>query len=155
MRANEGGALADALMGVGNNDPRSIEELEQSMEGRGVERIQKGANLYTGFDLPSYVAQAFKAARTDLIITSDAVIGEYGTTLTFSQRNVPLNTDETLFKLLPVLAKPIVQKIVDASILNIDTATEIDKKQVTSPSHILFHRDCSADPGSRFFLVHA
>ena len=127
-RANEGGALADMLMGAGN-DPRSIQELEETLQSRSVERPQKRANLYTGFNLESYVAAAFKIAKADLVITSDAVIGEYGTTLTFSQRNVPLNTDETLFKLLPVLAGPIVQKIVNGAILNVDTATVLNPQQ--------------------------
>ncbi len=127
--ATEGGAFADVLLGVGN-DPSTIENLEENLESRGVERpLQKRANLFTGFDLPSYVAAAFKVAKADLVITSDAVIGDYGTTLTFSQMGVPLNTDATLFMLLPILAKPIVQKIVDASILNVDRATVLNPQQ--------------------------
>ncbi|MCO5588347.1 hypothetical protein L7F22_042302 [Adiantum nelumboides] len=85
--------------------------------------MKKRDNLYTGFNLETYVGKAFSVAKADLQIVSDATIGDYGTTLTFSQSQVPLGTDQTLFKLLPVLAKPIVQRIVDGAILNIDRVT--------------------------------
>ncbi|PWN24968.1 hypothetical protein BDZ90DRAFT_262821 [Jaminaea rosea] len=85
--------------------------------------LTKRDNLYTGFNLPSYVDRAFGVATLNLEIVSDARIGEYDTTLTFSQTEVPLGTDESLNKLLPVLASPIVQKIVDNAVLNIDRVT--------------------------------
>ncbi|PWZ00897.1 hypothetical protein BCV70DRAFT_84414 [Testicularia cyperi] len=91
--------------------------------------LQKRANLYTGFDLPTYIGRAFGSATANLEIVSDATIGDYSTTLTFAQENVPLGTDVTLNKLLPVLAAPIVQKIVDNSILNIDRVTILNPQQ--------------------------
>lgn len=45
------------------------------------------------------------------------MIGEYQTTLNYTQLSVPITTDSTLNYLLPVLAKPIVQKIVSASVI--------------------------------------
>ena len=44
-------------------------------------------------------------------------VGDYKTTLRYTQLNVPTKTDETLNLLLPILAKPIVQKIVSGSVL--------------------------------------
>lgn len=137
-------AMAQQLMGVGSNQgvfadvPEGFEGDEEEGEGEdGPGFVKRGkviapahdsefgkrANLYSGFDLTRYVGQAFSVAEADLTIVSDATIGEYGTTLTFSQQNVPLGTDETLFKLLPPLALPIVQRIVDVAVLNIDRVT--------------------------------
>lgn len=133
--------MSQMLMGVGGNpgmlvdvdDITSDDFSESESDGiakraqplvyDGASRLTKRDNLYTGFDLTTYVGRAFSVATADLTIVSDAVIGEYGTTLTFSQNDVPLGTDATLFKLLPVLALPIVQRIVDGSILNIDRVT--------------------------------
>lgn len=124
---NEGAQL---LMGVGSNPGALAEAIEESAEDHhsniALRNVVQKRNLYDGFDLPSYIARAFSVAEADLEITSDVTIGEYGSTLTFSQANVPLGTDETLFKLLPPLALPIVQKIVDQSILNIDRVTLMD-----------------------------
>lgn len=45
------------------------------------------------------------------------LVGDYATTIEFSQDGLPTATDESLNLLLPILAKPIVQKIVTGSIL--------------------------------------
>ncbi|MCO5589830.1 hypothetical protein L7F22_043799 [Adiantum nelumboides] len=132
--------MAQMLMGVGSNPgiygdhEVSFErdsELEEQTDGLAKRAhplvydftMQKRDNLYTGFDLTTYVAKAFAVATADLTIVSDVVIGDYGTTLTFTQNDVPLGTDVTLFKLLPILALPIVQRIVDGAVLNVDRVT--------------------------------
>lgn len=138
--------LAQRLMGIGANagvldglydDGDDDSEAGDDVETDGMAlragtldyaHITKRANMYTGFNLGTYVQRAFSVARTDLTIVSDAVIGDYGTTLTFSQNNVPLGTDDTLLKLLPPLALPIVQRIVDGAILNIDRVTITDPR---------------------------
>ncbi|UZJ55969.1 hypothetical protein CBS101457_005289 [Exobasidium rhododendri] len=141
----EDNVMAQRLMGVGANagvladlydseEEREGDEDVQSdgfakrAEGLVYANVNKRDNLYTGFDLGTYVLQAFASATADLVITSDAIIGSYGTTLTFSQNNVPLGTDDTLLMLLPPVALPIVQKIVDGSILNIDRVTITDPR---------------------------
>ncbi|CEH17102.1 Protein of unknown function DUF3712 [Ceraceosorus bombacis] len=124
--ANPGPALSEL-----NEDEGYAEEFNGEETGSVAKRalplpqagMAKRDNLYTGFNLANYVLDAFRTATADLTIVSDATIGDYGTTLTFSQNNVPLGVDDTLLKLLPVLAGPIVQKIVDGSILNIDRVT--------------------------------
>lgn len=47
-------------------------------------------------------------------------IDDFTTNLAYAQQAVPAHTDSTLTLLLPVLARPVVQKIVDAAILNLD-----------------------------------
>lgn len=59
------------------------------------------------------------------------VLGEYTTTLDYTQTDVPVKTDSSLNMLLPILAQPIVQTIVDGSNLGISTVT-ITKPQQTS-----------------------
>lgn len=126
--------LAHAMMdGVNNVETlANVADWAERDEPQGVEEagtLKKRANLYTGFDLPSYIDRAFKSATANLEIVSEANIGDYSTTLTFAQENVPLGTDVTLNKLLPVLAGPIVQKIVDGAILNIDRVTILNPQQ--------------------------
>ena len=55
--------------------------------------------------------------------------GEYPTTLTYSQSDVEIKTDDSLNLLLPILAQPIVQKIVTGSVLGIETVLIKDVQQ--------------------------
>ncbi|KAM0789126.1 hypothetical protein ACM66B_003180 [Microbotryomycetes sp. NB124-2] len=89
-------------------------------------------NIYTGFDLPSFVLQAFSRLEVIVDLIAQVGLGEYVTSLTYSQPNVPVYTDSTLTLLLPVLAQPIVQKIVDQSILSVDTVL------ISNPSNAAF-----------------
>ncbi|KAE8213110.1 hypothetical protein CF327_g3310 [Tilletia walkeri] len=123
----EDSELAGMLMDVRSN-PGALPELFDVSE-REVNSFAKRANLYTGFSLPAYIDRAFEFATTNIEIQADVRIGEYETQLAFSQLDVPLNTDATLNKLLPVLAQPIVQKIVDGAILGLDTITILDPQQ--------------------------
>ncbi|GJN94719.1 hypothetical protein Rhopal_007810-T1 [Rhodotorula paludigena] len=66
-------------------------------------------NIYTGFDLPSYVLQAFSGLEVNIDLLSAVRIGEYTTSLAYQQTGVPAYTDSTL------------TKIVDEAILSIDT----------------------------------
>ncbi|TDL25981.1 hypothetical protein BD410DRAFT_895443 [Rickenella mellea] len=83
--------------------------------------VQRRANMFTGFDLPTYVQKAFKGLRSDVSLTSAVTIGDYSTTLDYTQLAVPVVTDDSLNLLLPILAQPIVQKLVSASTLGIST----------------------------------
>ncbi|KEI38214.1 uncharacterized protein L969DRAFT_517877 [Mixia osmundae IAM 14324] len=89
---------------------------------RAQHRLHK-RNLYTGFDLPTYVDTAFKQLTVNVALVSVVSIGQFTTDLTYSQADVPVVTDQTLNLLLPVLALPIVQKIVDGAVLAVDTVT--------------------------------
>lgn len=90
---------------------------------------EKRDNIYTGFELPPFIHEAFKYLRSDVELTAGVTIGEYATHLTYSQNSVPTDTDDSLDYLLPILARPIVEKIVDGSILGIDFVIITDPKE--------------------------
>lgn len=58
---------------------------------------------------------AFKELKSDVELTTDVTMGDYKTTLKYTQPGVPTKTDESLNLILPVLAQPIVQKVVSGS----------------------------------------
>ncbi|THV03542.1 hypothetical protein K435DRAFT_962414 [Dendrothele bispora CBS 962.96] len=89
----------------------------------------KRDNLFTGFDLPSFVQKAFTQLKSDVELTAEVEIGVYTTTLKYSQNSLPTKTDETLNLILPVLAHPIVQKIVGGSNLGISQVLITDPQQ--------------------------
>ncbi|KAH9961311.1 hypothetical protein BC827DRAFT_1260505 [Russula dissimulans] len=82
---------------------------------------KKRGNIYTGFNLPNFVDIAFKQLHSDVQLEADIQIGDYKTKLHYTQSAVPTKTDETLNLLLPILARPIVQKIVSGSALGINS----------------------------------
>lgn len=92
---------------------------------------KRDTNKYTGFNIANFVDQAFAQATTDLSMISSTQIGDYTADLTFVQTNVPLKTDASLNLLLPVLAKPIVQKIVDAAVLELNRVTIINPQAMS------------------------
>ncbi|CAD6973942.1 unnamed protein product [Tilletia controversa] len=120
--------LAHMLMDVRGN-PGILSELEEERDEPEDADLQKRANLFTGFDLPSYVQKAFSVATANVQVDASVLVGEYPTNLTITQQDVPLNTDATLNKLLPVLAGPIVQKLVDQAVLSIDTVIINDPQE--------------------------
>ncbi|RPD52194.1 hypothetical protein L227DRAFT_623401, partial [Lentinus tigrinus ALCF2SS1-6] len=93
------------------------------------EDVTKRDNLFTGFDLPSYVDKAFTKLTSDVELTAGVNIGEYATTLSYTQPDVEIKTDKSLNLLLPILAQPIVQKIVDGSVLGIEMVLIKDIKE--------------------------
>ncbi|KAF7301181.1 hypothetical protein MIND_00682600 [Mycena indigotica] len=83
--------------------------------------FSRDTNVFTGFNLPNFVQAAFKKLQSDVELTAGVNIGDYATSLTYSQTGLPTNTDDTLNLILPVLAQPIVQKLVGGSKLGLDT----------------------------------
>lgn len=73
--------------------------------------------MCSGFNLVTFVDSAFKGLASDVELNTVVTIGEYETNLQYTQKAVPTKTDDTLNLILPILAQPIVQKIVDGSIL--------------------------------------
>ncbi|KIK68835.1 hypothetical protein GYMLUDRAFT_34828 [Collybiopsis luxurians FD-317 M1] len=78
------------------------------------------ASLYQNFSLPDFVQTAFKQLKSDVNLTAGVRIGEYNAVLNYVQSSLPTQTDSSLNLILPILAKPIVQKIVGGSNLGID-----------------------------------
>jgi len=88
------------------------------------------------FNLPNYVLTAFAGLVVDVDLLTVLHIGDFTTDLAYAQQNVPAHTDSSLTLLLPILARPIVQKIVDAASLGIDTVmitNPTDTGKLSSP----------------------
>ncbi|KAJ7209536.1 hypothetical protein GGX14DRAFT_451849 [Mycena pura] len=94
-------------------------------------RARRDTNIFTGFNLPNFVNTAFKKLQSDVELTAGVTIGDYATSLTYAQTGLPTKTDSSLDLILPILAQPIVQKIVGSSLLRLDTVL-IQKPQQTS-----------------------
>jgi hypothetical protein len=134
----EDNILAHKLMGWGGDAMFDELDEDEDAESDGIAKrgqplsysasLQKRKNLYTGFQLPPYVLKCFVGAKANLDVSSNAQIGNYSTTLSFSQNDVALGTDKSILNLLPQVALPIVQKIVDQSILSIDQVTLTEPK---------------------------
>ncbi|KAF8891683.1 hypothetical protein BD779DRAFT_1661547 [Infundibulicybe gibba] len=90
---------------------------------------QHQASAFRGFDLPSFVQSAFKKLQSDVELSTDVTIGDYKTTIQYTQTGVPTATDDSLNFILPVLAQPIVQKIITGSALGIDTVLIMNPQQ--------------------------
>lgn len=96
------------------------------------------SDLRSGFNLPNFVQAAFKKLQSDVQLSADVTIGihphflvffaskssegDYQTTLQYTQTAVPTATDNSLDLILPVLAQPIVQKLVGGSLLRYATS---------------------------------
>jgi hypothetical protein len=141
--ANLGTTQFDGIVALGGYQYLPIVNTTATEKSGTAKRdsLDKRANIYTfvfpknesisyifnasvvcsGFNLPSFVDAAFKILRADISLTSSVNIGQYSTTLTYSQKQVSVQTDSTLNYLLPVLARPIVQKIVDGAVLGLST----------------------------------
>ncbi|WFC96531.1 hypothetical protein MBRA1_003192 [Malassezia brasiliensis] len=116
---------------------RSIDEAQLAAEASEHTLMKRKTNMYTGFNLPNFVDKAFSVASANLEIVSESRIGDYQTPITFSQQNVPMKTDDSLNLLLPVLAKPIVQKIIDGSNLVISRVTILNPAQNNFRVHLV------------------
>ncbi|KAA1471743.1 hypothetical protein DENSPDRAFT_133322 [Dentipellis sp. KUC8613] len=88
-------------------------------------------NIYTGFNLPNFVDTAFKKLTSDVDLDAGFSVGDYSTTLQYTQKGLPTKTDESLNLILPVLAKPIVQKIVSASALGVSQVIITNPQQTS------------------------
>ncbi|KAG1762129.1 hypothetical protein EDD22DRAFT_1029175 [Suillus occidentalis] len=67
-----------------------------------VPQQQRRSNIYTGFNLPDFADEAFKQLRSDIQLSSQLMIGDYATTLTYTQTDVPISTDSSLNLILPI-----------------------------------------------------
>lgn len=86
-------------------------------------------NLFTAFNLPAFVRTAFEQLKSDVELTAGVLIGSYATTLTYTQPGVPIATDDTLGYLLPVLARPVVQQVMDLATLQLESVLISDVEE--------------------------
>jgi hypothetical protein len=89
--------------------------------------VRRGA--FDGFDLVSYTDQAFQKLTADISIISAVNVGQYPTSLAFSQSGIPVATDASLHLLLPIIATPIVQKLVGGAVLQVSSVIISDAAQ--------------------------
>ncbi|KAI9005448.1 hypothetical protein CLU79DRAFT_841094 [Phycomyces nitens] len=73
------------------------------------------------FNLSSFVMEAMKNLDVDIQLDSIVEMGQYSTSLAFSQTSVHTIVDETIGILIPIVGQPIVQQIVDGSVLGFDS----------------------------------
>ncbi|KAJ6593726.1 hypothetical protein B0H19DRAFT_32612 [Mycena capillaripes] len=125
-------APLDSIVDLGGITYLPAAATSSSPVKRGVRRD----NLFTGFDLPTFVQTAFKKLQSDVELTAGVTIGDYQTSLTYTQSGLPTKTDNSLDMILPVLAQPIVQKIVGGSLLGLDTVLITDAKQGSFTSQL-------------------
>ena len=148
--AGESTKQLDGILSVGGytptkgtdaNSPKSKRDMpEESEEDYALESVapvaatngsvhtlsKRRQNIFTNFNLPDYVNKAFNNAKMDLVVQPELTVGSYSTTLTFPQQNVALKTDQSLDILLPMLARPLVQKIVDGAVLAVQSVVIIN-----------------------------
>ncbi|KAI8875227.1 hypothetical protein K501DRAFT_203069, partial [Backusella circina FSU 941] len=101
----------DALFGLGG------------LNVEGQEDVTATASLFTNFNISEYTLEAMKALKVDLSLTSGITIGQYSTDLSFSQSDVSVSADDSVLLLIPIVGQPIVQQIVDGSVLAFDSVT--------------------------------
>ncbi|GAA5805058.1 hypothetical protein HPULCUR_010571 [Helicostylum pulchrum] len=103
-------------------DTRPIDALFAmgGFQVEGSESVAPDASLFENFNISSFLMDAMKDLKVDLTLASDLTIGQYVNTLTFSQASVQIATDSSVTGLIPVVGQPIVQQIVDASILEFE-----------------------------------
>lgn len=106
-----------------NLDTRPIDALF-TMGGfniEGQESITGDSNLFKGFNISTFVMEAMKSLKVDLSLASDLTIGQYVNVLSFAQAGVQTATDNTVTGLIPIVGQPIVQQIVDGSVLGFES----------------------------------
>ncbi|KAJ7497141.1 hypothetical protein FB451DRAFT_1457944 [Mycena latifolia] len=112
-------APLDSIVDLGGITYLPAAATSSSPIKRGVERRD---NLFTQ-------VTAFKKLQSDVELTAGVTIGDYQTSLKYTQNSLPTKTDSSLDLILPVLAQPIVQRIVGGSLLGLDTVLIKDPQQ--------------------------
>ncbi|EPB90640.1 hypothetical protein HMPREF1544_02550 [Mucor circinelloides 1006PhL] len=87
----------------------------------GQEDVGTDSSLFKGFDVSKFTLDAMKALKVDLSLSSTITIGQYVNDLAFSQANVAVAADNSVTKLIPIVGQPIVQQVVDGSVLGFET----------------------------------
>ncbi|KAL1743139.1 hypothetical protein HDZ31DRAFT_83635 [Schizophyllum fasciatum] len=124
VQSGQGTSQLDGIVALGGYEYLFTTDNSSNSNGQ-----DKRDNIYTGFELPPFVQKAFKELHSDVQLTAGVTIGEYETHLTYSQESLPTKTDDSLDYLLPILARPIVEKIVMGAELGIETVVITDPKE--------------------------
>ncbi|KAI8872894.1 hypothetical protein GQ42DRAFT_118751 [Ramicandelaber brevisporus] len=82
----------------------------------------KRTSEFDSFDMNAFLKQALRALFGDLSVTADVIIGTYKTKLEFVQTSVPLKTGESMTRLVPIIARPLVSKLLSKAVMGLDSA---------------------------------
>lgn len=108
VQANMDTRALDGLLGMGGFDIEGQEDVGQD------------PSVFESFNVSDFVMNAMKALKVDLSLSSSTAIGQYVNDLAFSQASVAIATDSSVTALIPIVGQPIVQQIVDGSVLAFD-----------------------------------
>ncbi|KAI0354382.1 hypothetical protein OH77DRAFT_1404952 [Trametes cingulata] len=124
-QAGLGTEQLDAIVALGGYHYLDVDGQSK----REVKLAERADNGSLGFNLPNYVDQAFTKLESNVELSAGVMIGDYATTLQYTQADVETKTDKSLNLILPILAQPIVQKIVSGSVLGIETVVIKDVQE--------------------------
>lgn len=106
-----------------NLDTRPIDAMFTmgGFEIDGQEQLEADPALFEGWDVSKFVMDAMKVLKIDLSLSSTLDIGQYTNDLAFSQAAVAVTTDKSVTGLIPIIGQPIVQQIIDGSVLGFES----------------------------------
>ncbi|GAC93593.1 hypothetical protein PHSY_001158 [Pseudozyma hubeiensis SY62] len=117
-------APLDYLMKVGGIKPVGVKQSASSLP-----TLSLRAAPFDGFSLPKYVMTALAAARADVQVDVDVLIGDYPLSTPFQQSGVNVTFDNSIEKLYSILGRPIMQAVIDAVQINLDSIQVLDLAQ--------------------------
>lgn len=119
-------APLDYLMRVGGIKPVGV---KQSSAASAIPSLSLRAAPFDGFSLPRYVMTALAAARADVNVNVDVLIGQYPLSTPFQQSGVNVTFDDSIEKLYSILGRPIMKAVIDAVQLDLLGIQVIDMAQ--------------------------
>ena len=129
VESGQNTAPLDYLMKVGGIKPVGVKQSELSSSSSSSPTISLRAVPFDGFSLPKYVMTALAAARAVVQVDVDVLIGEYPLSTPFQQSGVNVTFDNSIEKLYSILGRPIMQAVIDAVQINLNSIQVLDLAQ--------------------------
>ncbi|SPO25553.1 uncharacterized protein UTRI_03023_B [Ustilago trichophora] len=126
VESGQNTAPLDYLMRVGGIKPVGV---KQSSSASSLSSLSQRAAPFDGFSLPKYVMTALAAARADVNVNVDVLIGQYPLRTPFKQSNVNVSFDQSIEKLYSILGRPIMKAVIDAVQLDLTSIQVVDLAQ--------------------------
>ncbi|KAI8873166.1 hypothetical protein GQ42DRAFT_118311 [Ramicandelaber brevisporus] len=121
-----------SVPGVPINKDAAVTAMEASKPIKGRSRIIPRALNYDSFNIPDFVKNALKRLAADLDIKSNIQVGKYKTQINLIQKDLLISTDDSMRFLIPKVARPIVQKIVNGAVMGVDTVFMHEAKETSA-----------------------
>ncbi|KAI8814501.1 hypothetical protein BJ742DRAFT_703861 [Cladochytrium replicatum] len=113
--------LLDLLLQLTGSSTNKVRRAEIEAEIAAVAQ-SSGLSKRADEDITNIILKALAGLKVDLDITSSLKVGDYSTTLSFSQSGVPAATDSSVLKLVGAIGTPLVQYLVGLSTLTFSSA---------------------------------